>query len=123
MLAIDYPTIEVGGRQLTVRYTLAAQILMVRRGMDPSQLGVLLGPGLKRAENLVQLFACMVAENFIPDGMQFSLDGAPSADYWATQIEPGQLGEIDRVCAVAMGKVTEALRSKLAVVPPVEQAS
>ena len=127
MIGIDYPTITVGAHEnLVVRLSLASQLLMRRRGMDPAKMAILMSPkiGPEQTENpdavshVVAVFACMVAENFIDTGMPHKVDLsiAPTADYWATQIT--DLGEVERVIWAAVGKAVEERRKKLAVVPP-----
>lgn len=139
MTAIDFPTISVGGRELTVRFSIGAQILMRRRGIDPRRLVQATAPfelddqgkpkqdasgAPIRNENAVQniliAFSAAVAENFIdqsnPD--RVDLNSAPSADYWAMQLHPLQFPEVERAIGESMGKVMEAKRTQLRVVPP-----
>ena len=117
MLCIEYPTITVGERTLVVRYSIAAQVIMKRRGCDPKLLKELLDPANPAArDNLLVVFSAMVAENFLDAKPEaFSFDGAPTAEYWMAQIEPQQIFEVDRVIAESMGKVSEALK---ATAPP-----
>lgn len=128
MNAIDYPTISVGAHEnLVVRMSLASQVLMQRRGLDPVNLaGAMIStaekPNPQAVPNVITVFSCMVAENFIAaDPNRVDLNAAPTADYWATQIE--DFGEVERVVWSALGKAAEARRAKLAAVPPREQAS
>ena len=113
MIAIDYPTITVGERTLVVRYSLAAQVLMGRRGIDICKLGEMLAPtNPSGPSNMLQVFAACVAENFTGDSPEtFSLDRTPTADYWATQLSHLQFREVDRVLGEAMGKAMEELRA------------
>ncbi len=125
MYAIDYPTIQMGDRALVVRFSFAAQILLRRRyGLDPGELGpALANTNPDKVENLIKLFASMVAENFVDVGapQQVTLNTTPTADYWLTQIDHGNLKEVDAVVAEAMGKVREA--AKRAATPPIAIAS
>jgi hypothetical protein len=145
MTGIDYPTISVGEhKDLTVRYSLAAQLLMRRRGIDPQNIGEACSPKRKIPNpnarlqtdppmievsnkecvgNLITVFSCCVAENFMDmkQPNRVDLGAAPTADYWATQID--DLTEIDRVVGAAMGKWSEDRQRKLAAVPPMEAAS
>jgi hypothetical protein len=145
MTGIDYPTISVGEhKDLTVRFSLAAQLLMRRRGIDPGNIGQACAPR-KTIENpnrrlqsdpltitianpdcvgnLITVFSCCVAENFIDlkQPTRVDLNAAPTADYWATQID--DVAEIDKVVGAAMGKWSEERRKTLAPTPPVEAAS
>src|ERR1700734_590141 len=145
MTGIDYPTISVGEHEdITVRFSLAAQLLMRRRGIDPGNIGAACAPRRTIPNpnvrlqsdppeitvanpdcvgNLVTVFSCCVAENFIDlkQPGRVDLGACPTADYWATQID--DMAEIDKAVGAAMGKWSEALRKKLAAVPPTEAAS
>ena len=145
MTGIDYPTISVGEhKDLTVRLSLAAQLLMRRRGIDPAQLGTEMSPTKTvpnpnqrlqtdpptiqignpgAVQNVVTVFSCMVAENFIDKTKptQVDLGTAPTADYWATQIE--DFPAVEKAVWAAVGKAVEERRNRLAVVPPQEAAS
>lgn len=124
MTGIEYPTITVGEhKDMQVRLTLAAQVLMRRRGIDPARIGVLMQPKEPDAvPNIIAVFSCMVAENFIdPKATRLDLNSAPSADYWATQIE--DFAEVEKAVWSALGKAVEERRKKLAAVPPMKAAS
>jgi hypothetical protein len=131
MTGIKYPTITVGEhKDLTVRFSLAAQFLLRRRGIEPVQLGEALAPtlpphtktappNLKCVENYVILFSCMVAENFLDKSCQtLELESVPTADYWATQIV--DFAEVETAVTEALKKAAEERRKKLAAVPPVQ---
>jgi hypothetical protein len=125
MDAINYPTITIGDKTLVVRFSLAAQVLLGRRGIDIRQLSALLDKeNPQGAENLVKIFAACVAENFIDQSnpATCSLGAAPSADYWAMQLG-GRLQDAANSIVEAMGKAAEALQKGLAVVPPARAAS
>lgn len=143
MTGIEYPTISVGGRELTVRLSLAAQLLMKRRGIDPANMGTAMQA--KRTipnpmqhlqtdpptitvdnpdavQNIITVFSCMVAENYFDkSSTKLDLGTAPTADYWATQIE--DFAEVEKAVWTAVGKAVEERRKKLAAVPPKEAAS
>jgi hypothetical protein len=144
MTGIDYPTITIGEHEnLTVRLSLAAQLLMRRRGLDPAKIGELMLPGRtvpnpnmhlqtdpptvtvsndKAVENVVIVFSCMVAENFLDkSATKLDLNTAPTADYWATRID--DFSAVEKVVWAAVGKAVEDRRKRLAVVPPQEAAS
>ena len=142
MTGIDYPTISVGAHEnLVVRLSLAAQLLMRRRGIDPAQMAQEMSPTKTvpnpnmrtqtdaptvqignpgAVQNIVTVFSCMVAENFIDRSKptQVDLSTAPTADYWATLIE--DFSEVEKVVWSAVGKAVEVRRKKLAAVPPME---
>jgi hypothetical protein len=145
MTGIEYPTISVGEHEnLTVRMSLAAQVLMRRRGIDPAKIGqMMLAKIVKPNEaarlqtdpptiaidnpdavtNVIAVFSCMVAENFVDKrATKLDLNTAPTADYWATQID--DFAAVEKAVWDAVGKAVEARRAKLAAVPPMEsQAS
>jgi len=145
MTGIDYLTISVGEHvNLTVRYSLAAQLLMRRRGIDPANIGQACAPTktipnpnmrlqsdpptitVKNPDcigNLVTVFSCCVAENFLDlkQPNRVDLNAAPTADYWATQID--DMGEIDKAVGAAMGKWSEDRQRKLAAVPPIAESA
>ena len=141
MTGIEYRTITVGTHEnLVVRFSLAAQLLMKRRKVDPAKISEAIGaitipnpnlrlqsdpPTIKVAnpkglENALTIFSCMVAENFFDKALPHNLDlsTAPTADYWATQIE--DFPAIEKVIWDSLGKVAEAQKKKLALVPPTE---
>jgi hypothetical protein len=145
MISIEYPKISVGEhKDLTVRFSLAAQLLMRRRGIDPGNIGQACNPKRKIPNpharlqsdppmidvpnqecvgNLITVFSCCVAENFLdlaqPNRVDLSV--CPTADYWATQID--DMSAIDKAVGEAMGKWSEARQRSLAAVPPMEAAS
>ncbi len=144
MTGIEYPTISVGKHEnLVVRLSLAAQLLMRRRGIDPGQIGQEMSPtktvpnpnmrmqsdpptiqigNSEAVQNVVTVFSCMVAENFI-DGSnptKVDLNASPTADYWATQIE--DFPAVEKAVWEAVGKALEERRKRLAVVPPTTEA-
>ena len=144
MIGIDYPTFVFGDRTLTVRYSLAAQLLMRRRGVEPSRLiqatsprlhpgdlpciakGPCSVPGCRPNPDAVQaafvVFSACVAENYIelrPE--RVNLDAAPSADYWATQLDSEDFERAQKAVAEALSKMLEARKRRLqAVEPPTE---
>jgi len=145
MTGINYPTISVGEHQnLTVRLSLAAQLLMRRRGIDPATIGALMSPvrivpntaarlqtdplTIERpnpdaVSNVVAVFACMVAENFIAGQKpnQVDLSAAPTADYWATVID--DFSTVEKAVWAAVEKAVEERRKRLAVVPPQKEVA
>jgi len=144
MTGVEYPTISVGEHEnLVVRFSLAAQVLMRRRGIDPAKIGTMMLAQIARPNesarfqcdpptitvpnpdavpNVLAVFACMVAENFIdPKATKLDLGNSPTADYWATQVD--DFASVEKAVWAALGKAAEARRAKLAAVPPKEQAS
>jgi hypothetical protein len=130
MIAIEYPTITVGAHEdLVVRMSLASQILMRRRGIDVAKLGTLMlpkvgeDPNPDAVGNVVTVFSCMVAENFLDLAKpnRVDLSSVPTPDYWATQID--DLAAVERAVWAAVGKAVEERRKKLAAVPPMEASS
>lgn len=136
MNAIEFPIINVGGRELTVRMSIAAQLLMARRGLDIYKLSEELNPKMvdpaapadaprflpnpRYADNLMVAFSACVAENLIdmsnPD--RVDLSKAPSADYWACQLHPLQFVEVQNAIIDALKKVSEVRRAALHIVAP-----
>jgi len=130
MTPIEYPTITVGAHEnLVVRLSLASQLLLRRRGMDPARMGELMQPRIGNEPNpdavgnVIAVFACMVAENFVDRSKPHlcDLSSAPTADYWAMQID--DFAAIERVVWAAVGKAVEERRKKLAVVPPASEVA
>lgn len=137
MIGIDYPTISVGKHEnLTVRHSLAAQVLMRRRGLDPANLIVLLSPVLwidgkpttqrnpDSVINALTAFSCQVAENFLDHSQphRVNLDIAPTVDYWSI-VGCDDFPAIEKVVCDAIKKFMEAKRTKLEAAPPQEAAS
>lgn len=133
MTGVEYPKITVGPHEnLTVRMSLAAQLLMQRRGLDPNRIGQALLPVLFEAgkpttapnpdavRNYITAFSCMVAENFVDRSRPaaFSLDSAPTADYWASLVDHEQFPVIENAVNEALKKAVEERRKRLAAVPP-----
>jgi hypothetical protein len=125
MTPIDYPTITVGAHEnMVVRLSLAAQLLMQRRGIDAARMGVLMSPRISEQPNpdavgnVIAVFACMVAENFVDKSAPHlcDLSKAPTADYWAMQIT--DFAAVEQAVWAAVGKAVEERRKRLAVVPP-----
>lgn len=137
MTGIDYPTITIGAhKDMVVRFSLAAQKLLGQRGLNPGDVfraisKFVIGPDGKptaelnysAVDNMVLLFSCMVAENFLDLSKPHLVDlrMAPSADYWTTQID--DFGAVEVVVTEALKKAAEERRKRLAVVPPMEAAS
>ncbi len=145
MTGIEYPTLTVGQhKDLRVRMSLAAQVLMGRRGLDTNKLGELLSgrrtvpnPNMRlqtdpptieivnhnAVPNVIVAFSCMVAENFFAQmsPTRINLDEAPTADYWALQID--DFPAVEKAVWDAIKKAGEERRAKLAAVPPMEVAS
>lgn len=141
MTGIDYPTVTIDGRKLTVKLSLAAQMLMRRRGIDVRRLPSLISPKFHPngmgcvdpacaepthtenpdvGENVMKIFACMVAHEFVDlsNPSMASLDAAPSADYWTTLADFEEHQEIMVAVWTSLGKVLGARLAKLQVVPP-----
>lgn len=140
MTGIEYPTITVGTHcNLTVRLSLAAELLMIRRGLDPTFLVRQISPTIQGpasqdgtatlipnpgwAQNMVTAFSCMIAENFMDKSQPHLCDMSkvPTADYWATQID--DLAAVSRAVTDGVGKAVQERRNKLAAVPAMEAAS
>ena len=137
MTGIEYPTISVGAHEnLVVRLSLASQLLMRRRGMDPAKMGALMQPTIvdpsdpqktllnpDGVQSVITVFSCMVAENFIDRSQPHKCDltAAPTADYWATQID--DLTDVSKAVIASVGKAMQERRKKLAAVPATAAAS
>lgn len=109
-----------------VRYSLAAQVLLVRGGIDPMNLHLLLDKTEpRRVEYLVRIFAACVAENYLdparPEACSFL--HAPTADWWFSQLDQEDVKVIDIAVGESMGKAREALKQKRASAPPIQIAS
>lgn len=141
MTGIDFPTVTIGERTYTVRFSMASQVLMRRRGIDPRRIFHLLsarthrndtlciGKDCKRIDhvpnpaaeqNVLIVFSCCVAEDFvdISKPSTVNLDSAPTADYWAMVLDPDQFKLVEKAIWEAAGKVLEANRKLQAVAPP-----
>lgn len=113
MTGIDYPTITVGDKTLTVKFSLYTQYLLSRAGID---LRAPIAPGdPKYLSHRLEVFAAAVADNYKPGE-------APAAEAWARTIGLDQWGDLERAIGTAMGKAAEELRKGLAVVPPAQES-
>lgn len=131
---------------MTVRFSLAAQMLMRRRGMDPRRVHTLIAGrhhqdgavcvdpkcqhphtiNEESVQNSLKAFSCMVVENYLDlsDPTKVDLSCAPSVDYWAATIDSDKFVEVELAIWQALGKALEARRAKLqAVAPPSSLAS
>jgi hypothetical protein len=117
--------------------SLASQVLMRRRGLDPNKLHLLIKADRIRQNdkivedptgcadwvaNTITAFSCMIAENFLDlsKPTRVDLNVAPTADYWAVKAD---FAAMETAVWAALGKVLEERRAKLATVPPMEAAS
>lgn len=120
MTGIEYPTITIGDRTLVVRFSLASQYVMSRRGIDARKFSSLLSldnPGAVGA--MFDIFACAVAENFVDPKATpetFSVT-PPTADYWAFTVPPEQWKEVCGVVNLAMVKASADLRAAKQALP------
>ena len=134
MTGVEYPTITVGKHEgLTVRYSMGAQVLALRRGLDPvmkvisdkeRHMWIEAKQGPQDAvRNVMTAFSCMVVDNFTaglpPHKLDFDL--APTADYWFTQMT--DFKEIELVVWKALVKAAEEQKKTLAAAPPLAIAS
>lgn len=141
MTGIDYPTVTIGGRTLTVKFSFAAQRLMQRRGIDVQHWPSSICPrkhadGVGCADmacskehsdnpaaedNLMKVFACLVVHEFVDlsSPTLVSLDEAPSGDYWAAMVDSqSDLQAIATGVWLALGKALGVKPTKLQAVPP-----
>lgn len=139
MTGIDHPVVTVGGHTLTVKFSLAAHLLMRRRGLDIRRIPSLIAPRLHadgvacldhkceqahvpnpdEESNVMQVFSCMVVHEFakLDAPAATSLDAAPVADYWAAIAEDDDFVRIELAVWTALGKAVEARRARLQAVP------
>jgi hypothetical protein len=140
MIGIDYPTFVFGDRTLIVRYTLAAQVLMRRRGVEPGRLFAATAPRLHpgdvpctakgpcsvpgcrpnpdAVQNAFVVFSACVAENYVDQSRpeRVNLDTVPSADYWATQLDVEDFERALKAIGQALSKMSEARQRRLQAV-------
>lgn len=130
MTGISFPTFAIEGREqpLTVRYSLLAQVIMGRTGLDTMKLSEATSQANpERQQNWLKIFRAMVAENYLPDNAaanpKFTLDmlDIPSVDYFALVIGPDRYSDLTETCNEAIKKVAEAV-TKRAKPAPVEKA-
>lgn len=109
MTGIDYPTITVGGRELTVRFSLGVQMRLSKAGVD-------LRTPIKSDDptylfRRLQILQAAVADNY-------EAGSVPSVDVLAEQIGLAGWVAADSALYSAMGKASEELRKNLQVVAP-----
>lgn len=87
---VEHPVVTLGGRSLSMKYSLLADYILDKRGIDTKQLIPLLTadkPG--RAALVIDLFAACVAHNFVEAG-----DPVPTSEQWCTRLSSDQLREL-----------------------------
>jgi hypothetical protein len=114
MTGIDYPTVTVGGKTLTVRFSFLAQYLLSLKGVNLSKPLEVTNPAYLATR--LEIFTAAVTDNY-PEGQ------APTAREWASRIELTDWAPIEVALNQAVGKASEELRKGLAVVPPATAAS
>lgn len=113
MTGIEYPTVTVDGRELTVKFSFHAQYLMSLRGIDLRAPLTPQDPAYLARR--LAIFACAVAESANPEDPA----KAPQPEYWASRIDLTDWGKIERALNDAVGKAAEELRAGIqAVAPP-----
>lgn len=95
---LDPPKVIVGGRELTLKYSLLADYVLDRRGIDTTQiLAVLRANKPGRSSLVIELFAACVAHNFVEAG-----DPVPTAEQWCLRLNTDQLKELGGKLVLAM---------------------
>ena len=114
---IQYPTVTIDGRTLTLKFSLLAQYVLDGLGVDPRSIAPTLqneGPG--KVALAMKLFSAAVAENFATTG-----EPIPAPEHWAMRIPSEQWAEVCKATFSAMVKAPPAATA--AQEPPATQGS
>jgi hypothetical protein len=87
---LDHPAVVIGGRTLTLKYSLLADYVLDRRGIDTKGIIPTLRsdkPG--RNSLIIELFAACVAHNFVEAG-----EPVPTPEQWCLRLTIEQLREL-----------------------------
>lgn len=95
---IDHPTVVIGGRSLTLKYSLLADYVLDRRGIDTTQIVATLKSDKPGRKSLVlELFSACVAHNYVEAG-----EPVPTTEQWCTRLKPEQLQELGKKLVAAL---------------------
>lgn len=101
---IDYPTIKVGDTTYTLKYSLLAQYVLDKAGVDVRRAPqILQSDQTGRVALMLDLFAACVAGNFVDLNQSI-----PTATQWAQRIPSEQFGECCQKVIAAIAKVRPA---------------
>ena len=87
---VDHPAVIIGGRALTLKYSLLADYVLDKRGIDTSAIV----PTLRSAKPgrnalVIELFAACVAHNFVDNQ-----EPIPTPEQWCMRLGSDQLRDI-----------------------------
>jgi hypothetical protein len=106
---LEPPTITIGGRTLTLKFSLLSDYVLDKRGIDTAQIVPTLKSGKPgRSSLIIELFAACVAHNYIEAG-----EPVPTPEQWCLKVPPEMIRELGK-------KLIEALFPNLPA--PVEEA-
>ncbi len=106
---IEFPTIEIGGRTLVLKFSMLAKLQMSKLGVrasDFAMLGNTANPDPTIVSLMVRLFSCAVADNFMDSTRPSAPVEIPTPEYWALVIPEKQWQE---VCSVTMRAMVKAI--------------
>ncbi len=109
MSPIEYPTVTINERVLTLRFSMLAKFQMSRLGIRASDfrlLGNPTNPDPAIVSLMMRLFSCAVADNFMDLDRPAAPVEIPTPEYWAATIPPEQWPE---VCAATMKAMVKAI--------------
>lgn len=87
---LDHPAVVIGGRTFTLKYSLLADFVLDRRGIDTTQIIPTLKSNKAGRNSLViELFAACVAHNFVELG-----EKVPTPEEWCLRLGADQLRDI-----------------------------
>lgn len=87
---LDHPAVIIGGRTLVLKYSLLADYVLDKRGIDTSQIiPTLRGNKPGRNSLVIELFAACVAHNYVEAG-----EPVPTPEQWCLTLSAEQLREL-----------------------------
>lgn len=95
---LEPPAVIIGGRTLTLKYSLLADYVLDRRGVDTSQIIPVLRSGKPGRNSLIiELFAACVAHNYVE-----AQEPVPTAEQWCLRLSIDDLKDLGGKLVKAM---------------------
>ncbi len=102
---LELPAVVIGGHTFTLKYSLLADFVLDRRGIDTTQIVTVLRSNKPGRNSLViELFAACVAHNFVELG-----EKVPTPEEWCLRLGENTLKDIGAKLVLALFPNLQAL--------------